>query len=292
MGAGGPDDNKAQGGFYVPEIVAQALSCKWSKGTSGPAGDEHHNLVATALRAEGFDASQDGTGRQKRREYHACSQKTHAGALLRILRQEVGEEAFAKWGLGILGSLLPQEVLQQGMHDSILRPATFSKCWLVYCALSREKGNPGWLVQSLREAECERCASQGWQPSEQLSGELGAYLSELSQPGAQAEKYMQDLWQASEGLGILREALSEIQKIWRSPSHKSQSAHICSAVRRLTPTECEFLMGFPRNYTAIPFRGHPAADGPRYKALGNSMAVPVMHWIGQRIEHQSRPAKE
>lgn len=56
-----------------------------------------------------------------------------------------------------------------------------------------------------------------------------------------------------------------------------------SAVRRLTPVECERLQGFPDDYTAVPYRGKPAADGPRYKALGNSMAVPVMAWIGERI---------
>jgi DNA (cytosine-5)-methyltransferase 1 len=55
------------------------------------------------------------------------------------------------------------------------------------------------------------------------------------------------------------------------------------AVRRLTPVECERLQGFPDNYTLIPYRGKPAADGPRYKALGNSMAVPCMAWIGRRI---------
>jgi DNA (cytosine-5)-methyltransferase 1 len=52
----------------------------------------------------------------------------------------------------------------------------------------------------------------------------------------------------------------------------------------LTPVECERLMGLPDNYTLIPYRGKPAADGPRYKALGNSMAVPVMRWIGERIQ--------
>jgi DNA (cytosine-5)-methyltransferase 1 len=56
------------------------------------------------------------------------------------------------------------------------------------------------------------------------------------------------------------------------------------AVRRLTPTECERLQGFPDNYTDIQSKGKPTPDGPRYKALGNSMAVPVMAWIGQRIE--------
>ncbi|MGB6131697.1 MAG: DNA (cytosine-5-)-methyltransferase [Acidobacteriaceae bacterium] len=55
------------------------------------------------------------------------------------------------------------------------------------------------------------------------------------------------------------------------------------AVRRLTPRECERLQGFPDDYTLVEYRGKPAADGPRYKALGNSMAVPVMRWIGERI---------
>jgi hypothetical protein len=60
-------------------------------------------------------------------------------------------------------------------------------------------------------------------------------------------------------------------------------AMIESAVRRLTPVECERLQGFPDNYTLILCGKKTAADGPRYKALGNSMAVPVMRWIGQRI---------
>jgi DNA (cytosine-5)-methyltransferase 1 len=61
------------------------------------------------------------------------------------------------------------------------------------------------------------------------------------------------------------------------------------AVRRLLPVECERLQGFPDDHTNIPWRGKPAPDGPRYKAMGNSMAVPVMRWIGQRLD---RVAKE
>ena len=60
-----------------------------------------------------------------------------------------------------------------------------------------------------------------------------------------------------------------------------------STVRRLTPIECERLQGFPDGWTRIPWRGKPAdacPDGPRYKAIGNSMAVPVMRWIGDRIK--------
>lgn len=59
------------------------------------------------------------------------------------------------------------------------------------------------------------------------------------------------------------------------------------AVRRLTPLECDRLQGFEDDYTRVPYRGRPAAkcpDGPRYKALGNSMAVNCMEWIGRRID--------
>jgi DNA (cytosine-5)-methyltransferase 1 len=61
-------------------------------------------------------------------------------------------------------------------------------------------------------------------------------------------------------------------------------------VRRLTPVECERLQGFPDNFTRIPWKKKPAEDcpdGPRYKALGNSMAVPCMKWIGERIGRQA-----
>lgn len=55
-------------------------------------------------------------------------------------------------------------------------------------------------------------------------------------------------------------------------------------VRRLTVGECEALQGFPRDWTQVPYRGKPASDGPRYKALGNSMATNCMEWIGFRIQ--------
>ncbi|WP_448645363.1 DNA cytosine methyltransferase [Pseudomonas mediterranea] len=66
-----------------------------------------------------------------------------------------------------------------------------------------------------------------------------------------------------------------------------------SAVRRLTPVECERLQGMPDDYTLIPWRGKPASecpDGPRYKAIGNSKAVTVVRWIGQRILKQITPS--
>jgi DNA (cytosine-5)-methyltransferase 1 len=124
LGAGGADDNRAQGGFYVPEIVSQAMSCKWAKGTSGPAGNEYHNLVCASLTTRPYA---DNDAQESR------------------------------------------------------------------------------LVIS------------------------------------------------------------------------------CPGVRRLTPLECERLQGFPDGWADVLHEGRPASDSARYKALGNSMAVPVMRWIGERI---------
>ena len=276
---------------------------------------------------------------------YASTQETHAGKILRTLREAVGEEVFAKWGLGILKSLQSPEILRQALHGRRIRPATFSRSWVVYCALSRAKDSTEWLLQSLRETGCEGCPPQGWELPEQLARELGAYLSELSQPGAQASRFMRDLWWASQGTGLLREALSAIQEVGRPAGGQGQSIlgssegwgekadenvlssgmqcevsrervlhKTCAtgeardsregtaeqersgkgwvgetpfAVRRLTVEECEFLQGFPRGYTQIPWRGKPAEecpDAPRYKACGNSMAVPCMRFIGKRIQ--------
>ncbi|RMM40599.1 Cytosine-specific methyltransferase [Pseudomonas amygdali pv. lachrymans] len=73
------------------------------------------------------------------------------------------------------------------------------------------------------------------------------------------------------------------------PGQGAPSIQTGSSVRRLTPRECERLQGFPDDYTLIPWRSKPAGecpDGPRYKAIGNSKAVPVVRWIGMRILEQ------
>ncbi|WP_447751678.1 DNA cytosine methyltransferase [Pseudomonas nicosulfuronedens] len=74
-----------------------------------------------------------------------------------------------------------------------------------------------------------------------------------------------------------------------NPLTQADSLVVASAVRRLTPRECERLQGFPDDYTLIPWRGKPAEecpDGPRYKAIGNSKAIPVVRWIGRRLLQQ------
>lgn len=212
------------------------------------------------------------------------TQKTNTDSILSRVQKEIGEKTFTEWGLGILNSLQPQKILQSDVYGLGIRPATFTRSWVVCCALGSPISSSEGAMQSLQEAIGAGCPPQGWESLKQYADELGAYLSQLSQPGPQAERFVQDLLDADEGAGLLRQALSEIQKIRKPKHHKSESAHSSMQVRRLVPQECEFLQGFPRGYLDIQFRGKPASDGPKYKALGNSMAVPVMNWIGKRIK--------
>ena len=94
---------------------------------------------------------------------------------------------------------------------------------------------------------------------------------------------------------IRREGRGGLHKQGDSSSDGNGSDRSKYVVRRLTPVECERLQGFPDDWTKIPYRGKPAEecpDGPRYKAIGNSMAVPVMRWIGERIEKAERGGLE
>lgn len=123
----------------------------------------------------------------------------------------------------------------------------------------------------------------GWQNSAQQGASASAShtptLDKSKVPAVMAmHETGQGFWQSGDVSGTLR-AEGE-----NRPSRPSNVVSQSMQVRRLTPTECERLQGFPDGYTQVPYRNKPAADGPRYKALGNSMAVPVMRWIGERIK--------
>lgn len=112
-----------------------------------------------------------------------------------------------------------------------------------------------------------------------------------SEPGVQQQNYVQtvafqDRFRGDDGRGYDRGPAVSIERTGSLETVKNWNIALLSAVRRLTPVECERLMGFPDNFTRIPYRGKPAEqcpDGPRYKALGNSWPVNVFRWVGQRI---------
>lgn len=218
-------------------------------------------------------------------------EKRNSNKILRDLREKIGENAFEEWGLGIITALQQEKVLQLGMFQD-QRNKDKEESTMDDSTLSCTEDSRSREMRGLRISERLGCASQKWKLEGQLSREFDAYLSELSQQDSSTKRCMQDLWEASEGLGILREALSKIQEIWEPISLQDQPVLRCfvgqTVVRRLTPIEAERLQGFPDGYTNIAWRGKDTSpDGRRYKALGNSMAVPVMRWIGRRIQDSS-----
>lgn len=218
---------------------------------------------------------------------YAGAQERNTIKALSLLREKIGEKAFAQWGFGVFNSLQSTQILQSDLYGLGIRPASFSDSRFIYSPLSRKEDYSEWLLQSLREAGCEGCSSQGWELPKQLIAELRAYLSQLPYEKSSSKRLLQDLWESDERPWLLREALSKVQEVWQSNANKGQPTQRSCAIRRLTPFETEILQGFPRGWTKIPYRNKPAdqcPDGPRYKACGNSMAVPVMRWIGQRIQ--------
>lgn len=128
------------------------------------------------------------------------------------------------------------------------------------------------------------CAGGGKGPliQEEISGTLATTNEQtLFQPVGFAQNTRDEV-RLQGGDGSVSGALSA------NPGMK-QTTYVAQdyIVRRLTPRECERLQGFPDDHTKVPYRGKPAEecpDTPRYKAIGNSMCVNVMRWIGERIQ--------
>jgi DNA-cytosine methyltransferase len=120
-----------------------------------------------------------------------------------------------------------------------------------------------------------------------ITGDVAATLGTPgSSVNASGPTVMQPVAFAQNQLGEVRvgEVLNTLNTNSNASGRNTPMVQSAMQVRRLTPVECERLQGFPDGYTNIPWRKKDEApDGPRYKALGNSMAVPVMRWIGERI---------
>jgi DNA (cytosine-5)-methyltransferase 1 len=278
--------------------VCSTVTSKWAKGSGGPAGDEHHNLVSEgrvfptldAASYARFGCNQWVDSAQFVMEPTCFTAKDHgadASDISPTLRAGGHSGSHANAGV------MPAVAFTGGHHGS-----------LDDGALSRPEDLSAGALRALREA-----ASRGSPQERRLAGqparELDAALSELSHEGASPEEALHHLRGTAEGARLLQQASAALQAMGRpheggnpaqdamhgvrrdgsregplrSPLHAGQA----SAVRRLTPVECERLQGFPDDFTLVPYRGGMMKDGPRYKMLGNSMAVPVVRWIGERI---------
>ncbi len=220
--------------------VAVAMNLR---GRAGGAMPEMDGLAS--IRAASGGSSRSYVMYEQEDNY-ASTYEADASSVLRTLRKQAGAEAVAEWGSRILDSLQSAEVLWTWLHgESLRRSASNFRSFVDDSPLSRPKNLSEGVLRTVWILGPNGRTPQGRGLAKQLAQQLGKTLPEL--PPARA------------------------QETFRSS---------VMAVRRLTPVECERLMGFPDDYTKISAK---TADGPRYKALGNSMAVPVMRWIGERI---------
>ncbi len=284
--------NRSQPSPEAPPLTphGQPIVFNWNAGAGAGLSS---GALAPTLRASGHtspavagitDTLYNKGIKRNEDEQHASAQKTDTRTLLRILRQKAGEEAFTEWGLGILDSLQQAQVLRPPVYGKgIRRAASEGQSAVDDSALPRTEDSASRFVREVWITECVRRASQRWGLDEQQSRQLGEVMSQLSQPGTPQTQALRDLWETSEGLGVLRQALSAFQKIRRSDEGQSQPVQRGFGVRRLTPQECERLQSFPDHWTAFGADGIPQSDSARYKQLGNAVCVNVSAWIGQRI---------
>jgi len=205
----------------VAGAVTRRIDCG---GVNSEGGDGH--LVAHSLRGEGFDASEDGTGR--------------GTPLIPLLANP----------------------LTARMHKGINTTCDEGQTMVAF----NHNAQAGQLPSAGRDTTLNDGLTRSQGAAVAFSGGNSS--------GSRGIGYTE------EGTPPLRSGASGTNQV-PTMQHGAQ-------VRRLTPRECERLQGFPDDYTLLPGK---APDGPRYKALGNSMAVPVMRWIGQRIQAISELVK-
>jgi DNA (cytosine-5)-methyltransferase 1 len=282
-------------------------------GGMGRQDSESETLIAHALRAEGFDASEDGTGRGTPIVAHAFdarqsdviqygdktgpldtdghsiaiafSAKDHgadAGDIAPTLRAGGYDKSHANGGV-MPAVVIPFDTTQITHPENRSMPSDGAPCHPLAAAAHAPaivfesryarngRGAPDTIVPPLK--------AQSGQSGKGDAAPLVAFP--ILEVGKRTGTSTTDP-RAGLGVGGSDDPMFTLQ---RDAQH---GVGVSSAVRRLTPRECERLQGFPDDYTLIPYRGKPAADGPRYKALGNSMAVNCMEWIGERIDAYER----
>lgn len=217
----------AFGGNNTSGPIDVATACR-AKGGSGHGDFESETFVAHALRADGFDASEDGTGR---------------GTPLVTSFTGGASEIYAE--------------------EDIAQPIT------------GRNGDPGMIAFDTTQitSKTNRSKPEAGDPSHPLTSTGHAPAIAFS---------------SKDHGGDVGDVSPTLRGMGHAKSHANAggqvSATTSTGVRRLTPTECERLMAIPDGYTQVPYRGKPASDGPRYKAIGNSMVVEEIAWIGERIQ--------
>lgn len=261
----GPIRNQLGVGVMMPDI-ANPLTARMHKGINTTM-DEGQTMVAHALRAEGFDASEDGTGR--------------GTPLVPEISGAICRDSFAGGPGGrpegaAAGHFVPVVFDSKGTGVQFDDKGGAPTLRSMGHANSHQNAGGQLAIAIQERAVCE-------------NPDAGPDGAGVRDDGA---AYTLEARSVSRAVAFdLNQVTSKTNRSQPDPAvHHTLPAtttppHLATAwaVRRLTPRECERLQGFPDDYTLLDGAAKPQADGPRYKQLGNSMAVNVMRWIGTRM---------
>ncbi len=298
LGSGGADDVKAQARHIVP-----AMTTRTGTGT----GNMDEYCIAHSLTGEGFDASEDGTGRGVPLVAYQChgSNVGEMGTLRAGNGNETGGVPFVaeptafNWQSGgdcrIGGSVGRTDALQRSQVPAVVTPFDTTQ---MTSALNRSQPKPGDPCHPLAAGAHPPAIAFSCKDHGADAGEIAPTLRAMEFDESHANGGGQVAVACSLSLRTRDgEVSAELGEEEVANALRGSNGGRCgegagavlsvqpaaSKVRRLTPVECARLQGFPDTYLDIIYRGKPAADGPKYRALGNSWAIPCVEWIARRI---------
>ena len=239
--------------FIPVEIDASRVNApvlrKWSEGSGGSAGDEDYNLVSGTW----WDAGP--LSPTLRSGTHAASH-ANGGVMPAVAFTPPPDQDVVTFGPKetnpVIGTIASHLRTNNPVGVLVPDPMPFNLAQIT-SKLNYSQARPGEMVPPLNT----------------VSQMHVALAVRTAQTGANGINVAEDVAHTLDGA-------------------QGQAVALSTVVRRLTPRECERLQGLPDDWTLVPYRGKPASDAPRYKAIGNGMAMPVLRWIGQRIEMVER----
>jgi len=285
----GPIQNQLGVGVMevIPEVtrpLTAAMGTKWNGN-----GDLESSLipsVAHTLRGEGFDASEDGTGRGVPLVPSKKWPAEIASTLDTTMQKYMGyDNQHVNAGCPLFVPAKAPILMRNSNPSGRNTPMVFDPAQVTSVA-NRSNPQPGDPCHTLHRAEPPMLVRMR---EGKEGGGKGPLVSEdqsltLATANDQVLAVQGTLMGRGENSGPAGLGVSEGPSYTLTKTDTHGVMHGMQ-VRRLTPVECERLQGFPDGYTNIPWRGKPESpDGPRYKALGNSWAVPCARWIGERIK--------
>lgn len=252
--------NSGPDGVGVQEGVAYTLEARAEVQAVCVTSD-----VAHTLKAEGADASEDGTGRVTPIVSIAVALRGREGGAAAELGDDCGFTLRASEG--------------GGDKPYVMAPIAFNArqdpdAWIERCGPLDTDG--------CSQAVAFSCKDFGADAGE-ISPTLRAMQHGTSHANAGGQVAV--AFQTAGGNVSVGDISGTLRCNADRATGSAPMAQQGMAVRRLTPRECERLQGMPDDWTLVPFGGKPMSDGPRYRMIGNSFAVPVIRWIGEQIAH-------